>query len=109
RRSDARTDSAQAGVAARHGDRRRARARGGGSPEAHRRALSLRARGVLADRRAAPRPRPAPDEGRIVPVSYLKRAWRTLTFELPAQGVLQHNDADDPLPYYYHPWVGWLY
>jgi SAM-dependent methyltransferase len=33
----------------------------------------------------------------------------SLTFELPAQGVLQPNDAHDPLPYYYHPWVGWLY
>jgi hypothetical protein len=32
-----------------------------------------------------------------------------LTFDLPAQGVLQPNDAHDPLPYYYHPWVGWLY
>ena len=33
----------------------------------------------------------------------------SLTFELPARGVLQPNDAHDPLPYYYHPWVGWLY
>ncbi len=33
----------------------------------------------------------------------------TLTLELPAQGVLRPNDAHDPLPYYYHPWVGWLY
>ncbi|HVZ88959.1 MAG TPA: methyltransferase domain-containing protein [Polyangia bacterium] len=29
--------------------------------------------------------------------------------ELPPQGVLKPNDADDPLPYYYHPLVGWLY
>ncbi|HEY4393786.1 MAG TPA: methyltransferase domain-containing protein [Polyangia bacterium] len=29
--------------------------------------------------------------------------------ELPPRGVLKPNDADDPLPYYYHPWVGWLY
>jgi SAM-dependent methyltransferase len=29
--------------------------------------------------------------------------------ELPAQGVLRPNDAHDPLPYYYHRWVGWLY
>jgi SAM-dependent methyltransferase len=29
--------------------------------------------------------------------------------ELPARGVLEPNDAHDPLPYYYHPWVGWLY
>ena len=29
--------------------------------------------------------------------------------ELPARGVLKPNDAHDPLPYYYHPWVGWLY
>ena len=28
---------------------------------------------------------------------------------LPARGTLQPNDAHDPLPYYYHPWVGWLY
>jgi SAM-dependent methyltransferase len=28
---------------------------------------------------------------------------------LPRQGVLRPNDAHDPLPYYYHPWVGWLY
>jgi SAM-dependent methyltransferase len=28
---------------------------------------------------------------------------------LPAQGVLRANDAHDPLPYYYHPYVGWLY
>lgn len=33
----------------------------------------------------------------------------TVTLELPAQGVLRPNDAHDPLPYYYHPWVGWLY
>jgi SAM-dependent methyltransferase len=29
--------------------------------------------------------------------------------DLPPRGVLKPNDADDPLPYYYHPWVGWLY
>jgi SAM-dependent methyltransferase len=29
--------------------------------------------------------------------------------QLPPKGVLQPNDADDPLPYYYNPWVGWLY
>lgn len=28
---------------------------------------------------------------------------------LPGEGVLCPNDAHDPLPYYYHPWVGWLY
>jgi len=28
---------------------------------------------------------------------------------LPREGVLRPNDAHDPLPYYYHPWVGWLY
>ena len=33
----------------------------------------------------------------------------TLRLELPARGTLQPNDAHDPLPYYYHPWVGWLY
>ncbi len=32
-----------------------------------------------------------------------------MRLELPPQGVLRPNDADDPLPYYYHPWVGWLY
>ena len=32
-----------------------------------------------------------------------------IRFELPAPGTLTPNDADDPLPYYYHPWVGWLY
>lgn len=32
-----------------------------------------------------------------------------LKLQLPAQGVLTPNDAHDPLPYYYHPWVGWLY
>ena len=33
----------------------------------------------------------------------------SVQLELPAQGTLKPNDADDPLPYYYHPWVGWLY
>jgi SAM-dependent methyltransferase len=32
-----------------------------------------------------------------------------MRLELPREGVLRPNDADDPLPYYYHPWVGWLY
>ncbi|HEX3695985.1 MAG TPA: class I SAM-dependent methyltransferase [Polyangia bacterium] len=32
-----------------------------------------------------------------------------LRLELPAAGVLRPNDAHDPLPYYYHRWVGWLY
>ena len=32
-----------------------------------------------------------------------------LTLDLPAKGALTPNDAHDPLPYYYHPWVGWLY
>ena len=30
-------------------------------------------------------------------------------FDLPPRGTLRPNDAHDPLPYYYHPWVGWLY
>jgi len=30
-------------------------------------------------------------------------------FQLPSEGVLQPNDADDPLPYYYHRWIGWAY
>jgi SAM-dependent methyltransferase len=33
----------------------------------------------------------------------------SIRLELPSRGVLKPNDADDPLPYYYHPWVGWLY
>ncbi len=32
-----------------------------------------------------------------------------MRLELPAKGVLHPNDAHDPLPYYYNPWVGWLY
>jgi SAM-dependent methyltransferase len=28
---------------------------------------------------------------------------------LPPEGTLRPNDAHDPLPYYYHPWLGWLY
>jgi len=33
----------------------------------------------------------------------------SLRLELPEKGVLRPNDAHDPLPYYYHPVVGWLY
>jgi SAM-dependent methyltransferase len=33
----------------------------------------------------------------------------SLRLELPAKGVLRPNDAQDPLPYYYHPVIGWLY
>jgi hypothetical protein len=33
----------------------------------------------------------------------------SLRLALPAEGVLRPNDAHDPLPYYYHPWLGWLY
>jgi SAM-dependent methyltransferase len=33
----------------------------------------------------------------------------TVTFDLPPPGTLRPNDAHDPLPYYYHRWVGWLY
>jgi SAM-dependent methyltransferase len=32
-----------------------------------------------------------------------------IRLDLPPRGILKPNDADDPLPYYYHPWVGWLY
>ncbi|MFL5308587.1 MAG: class I SAM-dependent methyltransferase [Polyangia bacterium] len=32
-----------------------------------------------------------------------------IRFELPPPGTLTPNDRDDPLPYYYHRWVGWLY
>jgi SAM-dependent methyltransferase len=28
---------------------------------------------------------------------------------LPGEGVLRPNDAHDPLPFYYHRWIGWLY
>ena len=30
-------------------------------------------------------------------------------FELPAPGTLTPNNDHDPLPYYYHPWIGWLF
>lgn len=33
----------------------------------------------------------------------------TVPFEIPPPGTLQPNDAHDPLPYYYHRWLGWLY
>jgi SAM-dependent methyltransferase len=33
----------------------------------------------------------------------------TVRLELPGKGMLRPNNAHDPLPYYYHPWVGWLY
>jgi SAM-dependent methyltransferase len=33
----------------------------------------------------------------------------TVRLQLPPRGLLRPNDAHDPLPYYYHPWVGWLY
>jgi SAM-dependent methyltransferase len=33
----------------------------------------------------------------------------SLRLQLPPEGVLHPNDGDDPLPYYYNPWVGWLY
>jgi SAM-dependent methyltransferase len=33
----------------------------------------------------------------------------TVTFDLPPAGTLRPNDAHDPLPYYYHRWLGWLY
>jgi SAM-dependent methyltransferase len=32
-----------------------------------------------------------------------------LRFKLPPQGALKPNDANDPLPFYYHPLVGWLF
>ena len=32
-----------------------------------------------------------------------------LWLQLPPKGVLRPNDENDPLPYYYNPWVGWLY
>ena len=33
----------------------------------------------------------------------------TVRLALPPEGTLAPNDEHDPLPYYYHPWVGWLY
>ena len=33
----------------------------------------------------------------------------SVQLKLPVAGTLKPNDAHDPLPYYYHPWVGWLY
>lgn len=33
----------------------------------------------------------------------------SLRLSLPRKGVLRPNDAHDPLPYYYHPVIGWLY
>jgi SAM-dependent methyltransferase len=33
----------------------------------------------------------------------------SLAFELPPEGTLRPNNEHDPLPFYYHPWVGWLY
>lgn len=33
----------------------------------------------------------------------------SVRFDLPPAGTLTANDAHDPLPYYYHRWVGWLY
>jgi len=33
----------------------------------------------------------------------------SIRLDLPPRGVLKPTDADDPLPYYYHPLVGWLY
>jgi SAM-dependent methyltransferase len=32
-----------------------------------------------------------------------------MKFILPAQGKLKSNNEHDPLPYYYHPFLGWLY
>jgi SAM-dependent methyltransferase len=29
--------------------------------------------------------------------------------DLPPEGTLRPNDAHDPLPYYYHPLLGWVY
>ena len=33
----------------------------------------------------------------------------SVRLSLPAEGSLQPNDEHDPLPYYYHRWLGWLY
>ncbi|HDZ76717.1 MAG TPA: class I SAM-dependent methyltransferase [Candidatus Omnitrophica bacterium] len=34
---------------------------------------------------------------------------KKVRFDLPAKGALEPNDRDDPLAYYYHPLVGFLY
>ncbi len=33
----------------------------------------------------------------------------SIRLDLPPRGVLRPNDGVDPLPYYYHPLVGWLF
>jgi 2-polyprenyl-3-methyl-5-hydroxy-6-metoxy-1,4-benzoquinol methylase len=33
----------------------------------------------------------------------------SIRLDLPPRGTLSPNDPHDPLPYYYHPWIGWLY
>ncbi len=33
----------------------------------------------------------------------------SIRFDLPPEGRLRPNNERDPLPYYYHPLVGWLY
>jgi SAM-dependent methyltransferase len=33
----------------------------------------------------------------------------SVRFELPPPGTLQPNNENDPLRFYYQPWVGWLY
>ena len=33
----------------------------------------------------------------------------SVRLQLPPRGVLKPNDAVDPLPYYYHPLLGWLF
>jgi SAM-dependent methyltransferase len=32
-----------------------------------------------------------------------------MRLELPPRGVLRPNTDVDPLPYYYNPWIGWLF
>ena len=70
---------------------------------------AVRVGGARGVRRAA-----AAQPGRLPDPGGAKDGRRVMAgggvrLELPARGVLQPNDAHDPLPYYYHPWVGWLY
>src|SRR5947207_14979409 len=55
--------------------------------------------GRAVDRPGRPRQNP-----RVV-----SSAMTSLRLDLPPKGVLHPNDDRDPLPYYYHPLVGWLY
>lgn len=42
-------------------------------------------------------------------MSHFRKKKEKCKFYLPPKGVLESNNSDDPLPYYYHPLVGFLY